>query len=332
VSRPALRRLLAGSGGLALGAALLWLALREADFAAMGEALRMLDGRFVALSCVLYWLGLACRVGRWHGLLAELDGCAVPGRRAVAEVLVVGYAVNNVLPARLGELFRADYAKRRFAVSRSSVLGTIVIERLADLAAILACLALGLLGLRGTVADGLDFPGLLRIAAVIVALLAGGVLVARRGVGVALPAGLARRLQALAAGLRVLNRASLGRSAALTGLVWAAEVGALWAMLAALGVALSPAQAMLVMSAASLSTLVPTAPGYLGTYQLVFAAALPVFGESASLGVLGSGLIQICLFGSVTIAGLLLYLGRAMHNMRPLRNEAPLGGTEYRSP
>jgi hypothetical protein len=35
----------------------------------------------------------------------------------VAETLVVGCAFNNLLPARLGELFRADYAKRRFGVT-----------------------------------------------------------------------------------------------------------------------------------------------------------------------------------------------------------------------
>ena len=35
----------------------------------------------------------------------------------VWRVLIVGYAVNNLLPARLGELFRADYLHRRCAVS-----------------------------------------------------------------------------------------------------------------------------------------------------------------------------------------------------------------------
>lgn len=327
------RPLLAGVAGVGLGLLLLWLALREADFSAMRAAMRVLDWRGLGLACALYWLGLGGRAWRWRALLAELDPVAAPARRDVAEVLLVGYAVNNVLPARLGELFRADYAKRRFALSRSGVLGTIVIERLADLAAILVCLAWGLHDLRGAFVTGESaLLDLLHIAAALLALLAAGVWFARRTAGAGLPPPLARRARALAAGLRALNRSSLARGATLTGLVWAAEVAALWAMLAALGVRLDPSQAMLVMSVASLSTLVPTAPGYLGTYQLVFATTLPALGWPASLGVLASALIQLFLFGSVTLAGLLLYLGRSMHNMRRIRNETPTGGTEYPVP
>jgi uncharacterized protein (TIRG00374 family) len=326
------RRLATGAAGLALGCAFLWLALRKIDVNQMRDALRVLDLRFVAVSGGLYWLGLACRVERWHGLLNQL---APLRRRAVGETLLVGYAVNNLLPARLGELFRADYAKRRFRLSRSAVLGSIVIERLADLVAILACLGLGLLTVRLPAVDGaLDFPRLLRYAlpAILLAVLA--IALARRAEGwriPRLPVTITRRVLELTQGLRSLNRATFWRSCLLTVLIWSAESAALWGMLSALQLSLSPGQALLVMSAASLSTLVPTAPGYLGTYQLVFASALPVFGLSATLGVLGSVLIQVFLFGSVTVAGLVLYLARSMHNVGLLRHEAPIHGPEYRS-
>ena len=330
--RPGFRQLATGTAGLALGCAFLWLALRKVDVALMRDALRSLDPRYVALSGGLYWVGLACRVERWHVLLNQL---ARVRRRAVGETLLVGYAVNNLLPARLGELFRADYAKRRFQLSRSAVLGSIVIERLADLVAILACLGLGLLSVRMPAVDGaLDFPRLLRYSLPAIALVVLAILLGRHVHTwrmPRLPATFARRLQALTQGLRSLNRTTFWRSCVLTALIWGAESGALWAMLAALQMSLSPAQALLVMSAASLSTLVPTAPGYLGTYQLVFASALPAFGLSATLGVLGSALIQVFLFGSVTLAGLVLYLARSMHNVGLLRQKAPLHGTDYRS-
>jgi len=329
--RPGLRQLATGAVGLALGCVFLWLALRKIDLALMRDALRTLDLRFVALSCGLYWLGLGCRVERWHGLLNQL---AALRRRAVGETLLVGYAVNNLLPARLGELFRADYAKRRFQLSRSAVLGSIVIERLTDLAAILACLGLGLLTVRLPVVDGaLDFPKLMLYALPVLVLVVLAIALGRRAQGwrvLRLPAAVARRMHELTQGLRSLNRTTFLRSCLLTALTWAAESAALWSMLYALGLALSPGQALLLMSAASLSTLVPTAPGYLGTYQLVFASALPVFGLSATLGVLGSVLIQVFLFGSVTLAGLVLYLARSMHNVALLRHEAPLHGSGYR--
>ncbi|MGE3773411.1 MAG: lysylphosphatidylglycerol synthase transmembrane domain-containing protein [Gammaproteobacteria bacterium] len=327
----ALRRLAVGALGLALGGIFLWLALRDLDLDTMRAALRTLDPLLVALSLALYWLGLALRVERWQSLLAQLQPVT---RREVAEVLLVGYAVNNLLPARLGELFRADYAKRRSGLSRAKVLGSIVIERAADLAAILACLACGLLATGVLARAEALMPGrMLFVGAMLCAGAAGGLWLARRG-GLGLPRlpwTLLRLTADLGSGLRALNRATLARTCALTIAVWSAEVTALWTMLAALGERLQPAQALFVMSAASLSTLVPTAPGYLGTYQLAFATAMTAFGLSATHGVLASTLIQLLLFGSVTMAGLLLYLARWMHNMRPVRNEALLGGSDFHS-
>lgn len=325
------RRLVLGLFGLALGALFLWIALRGVDVAAMRAALRRLDPVLVVLSFTLYWSGLYLRVLRWQTLLCQLGAVA---RRAVAETLIVGYAVNNLLPARLGELFRADYAKRRFGLSRTAVLGSIVIERLADLAAILGCLVAGVLatGMLGDVA-GLGPQRLLAIGGGAALLCLVGVLLLRRGLSgpLRLPTRLLRVCADLVTGLRSLNRATLARTALLTVAIWGAEVTALWAMVAALGPGLTPAQALFVMSTASLSTLVPTAPGYLGTYQLVFGTAMAAFGSSALLGVLASTLIQACLFGSVTLAGCVLYLLRSMHTMRPIRTEALLSGSDIRS-
>lgn len=323
------RRLWLGAAGLASGALFLWLAMRTVDLAAMREALRAIDPALVACSFALYWFGLALRVERWQALLCELQPVT---RREVGETLLVGYAVNNLLPARLGELFRADYAKRRFGLGRTAVLGSIVVERVTDLVAILGCLAVGI-AVTGLL-DGVGELGAWRLLALGGGLCAGCALLMlalrRRGAPTRLPRVLARLGTDLGAGLRCLNRRTVGRTIALTVAVWSAEVTALWAMLAALGSSLSLAQALFVMGAASLSTLVPTAPGYLGTYQFVFGSAMTAFGMSATLGVLGSTLIQVCLFGSVTVAGLVLYLARAMHTMRPIRTEALLSGSDPR--
>ena len=69
------------------------------------------------------------------------------------------------------------------------------------------------------------------------------------------------------------------------------------------------------MGAASLSTLVPTAPGYLGTYQLIFVIAMTAFGFSTSVGIVTSTAIQIVLFGSVTIAGMIVLGFRSIRHV-----------------
>ncbi len=68
---------------------------------------------------------------------------------AVLQALLVGYAVNGALPARLGELFRADYLSRRSDFSGSTALASIVVERLLDLLAAVSLLVAGLIAAGG---------------------------------------------------------------------------------------------------------------------------------------------------------------------------------------
>lgn len=324
---PWMRRLGLGLAGFGLGGFFLWLALGQFDRAQFATAIAAIDNQALVEACLLYWLGLALRVVRWSTLLAEIRDV---NRLQVAETLLVGYAVNNVLPARLGEVFRADYAKRRFGMGRATVLGSIVVERLLDLCAILCCLALGLAasGLRPARGDMLSFELIALNAALLIGALLFGIryLAARDLRRLPLPRAAVLLLEDLRRGFGSLNGRSRSAVMLLSAAVWACEVAALWAVCRSLGVSLSLDQALLLMGAASLSTLVPTAPGYLGTYQLVFVLALDVFDQPATLGVAASSLIQIVLFGSVTAIGLAIYLVRSINNMRLVKTRASIRG------
>jgi uncharacterized membrane protein YbhN (UPF0104 family) len=59
----------------------------------------------------------------------------------------VGYAVNNLLPARLGEVFRAALAKSEFGIAGSAALGTIAVERTMDGLVFVLLLSAGLFSL-----------------------------------------------------------------------------------------------------------------------------------------------------------------------------------------
>jgi glycosyltransferase 2 family protein len=128
--------------GLAVRAFFVWLALRGVSEKELRTLLAGVSLKWVALALALYAGSMFFRVVRWHNLLSALVSVS---RGRVAEALLVGYAFNNLLPARLGELVRADYAKRRFGVSRSAVLGSIVVERLLDGFIVVLCLSGGLL-------------------------------------------------------------------------------------------------------------------------------------------------------------------------------------------
>ena len=290
--------------GFACGGLFLWLALRQVRWADITLVVERLEHRLLLEAALVYWLGIALRVLRWRLLLREL-GAAPLG--AVAETLVVGYAVNTLLPARLGEVARAAYAKRRLAIGRARVFGSIVIERLLDLVAIATCLGCGLFAFSRVAGEQrlptFELFALNAGAAIGLAIL--GVAWLRAG-GLQrfpLPPPLRRLFDDFVHGVATLNRRSLGQSLFLTAAVWTCEVTALAWVFLALGVPLAPGEAVLVMGAASLSTLVPTAPGYLGTYQLVAVLAMDAFGHDATAGAVAATAIQVVLFGSVAIAG-----------------------------
>src|SRR6476646_1099335 len=124
-----LKRVLLGVAGLAVGVLFLWLALRNIDMReARAVAARVHYPWLVAAVC-LYLVGMVLRTLRVGTLLRAT--ASVRGRHA-AEARLTGFAANYLLPGRIGELFRAEYARRLFHLSRFTALGTIVVERVCD--------------------------------------------------------------------------------------------------------------------------------------------------------------------------------------------------------
>ena len=117
----------------------------------MGAALGVVataDPMWVAVMVVTVLLDVGARGARWQVLLKPL--VAIPYRRVLGYTYV-GYLANNVLPARLGELFRSHALGEGEGVSRTTVLGTVVVERVVDTVIVvaLAALAVVVLSVRG---------------------------------------------------------------------------------------------------------------------------------------------------------------------------------------
>ena len=315
------RRVAMALAGIAFGAALFYFALRDADIDEVKRSFGKIALQWVAMAWLVYAASMALRVLRWRLLLREV--VPVLSLAAVAEILLVGYAVNNVLPARLGELFRADYAKRRLGISRAGALGSIIAERLLDGLMIISLLWLGLVLLRsqsdGGEADSLQTVALsasVFIAVVIALVLLLGVFGERLE---RLPIWLRTRVGHLIEGIAALRRGPSLVIVTLTVLIWISEAGALWLVCRATGLWLAGGQTAALMGAASLSTLIPTAPAYLGSYQYVFVIAMRAFGRPESAGIVAATVIQAVFYGSVTLAGLSLLIYRAVS---PLRNNS----------
>src|SRR5665811_487970 len=127
--------------GLAIGSLFLWLAVSHVDMKGASQALEQARVWPLIASALIYWVAISLRTVRWRMILSEVAPLSF---KQVAQCLIIGYAINNILPARLGELFRVDFLRRHCGVARSAGLGSIIVERLADGLIALALLVLGL--------------------------------------------------------------------------------------------------------------------------------------------------------------------------------------------
>ena len=290
-------------GGTAVGLAFLWLVLQWADVTEIVRLAAGMDWAWIASALIVYSASLTIRAARWQLLMHG------PVRLRYSETLVAlvtGYAVNNVLPARLGELVRADFCKRAYGMSRTRALASIIVERFLDGVAVIGVFACGfaLLEQSGGVVDTLRYVLFLGLALYVVI----GVLIWFIGGGrFPLPRFLghwvAERMRRLSDSFQVVRRKAFYAAALITVAIWSSECIVTWAVVRALGISLDPVILLCLIGAASLSTLVPSAPAFTGTYHAAFAMVFGLGELSVSAGVTAATTVQFTILAPVTVVG-----------------------------
>jgi uncharacterized protein (TIRG00374 family) len=124
--------------GFGISALFLALALDRVDFAQVARAIAHADYRLILGSALFTLLSYVLRTLRWQRLL--LPQKKIPARR-LFPILVIGFALNNVLPGRPGEIARGFALGPREKLSKTLGIATVVLERVADGLALIAMLA-----------------------------------------------------------------------------------------------------------------------------------------------------------------------------------------------
>jgi uncharacterized protein (TIRG00374 family) len=272
------------------------------------------DKRLILAAFVIFYLGFPLRGYRWSILLRG-TGIRLKTRDAT-EIIFLSWLVNCLVPAKLGDLYRAYLLKINSTVSLSRTVGTVFIERILDLFAIAALgLAAGFWSFRTGFPSEIQFVAAIGVAVML--LLALGLLTLRNfGRRILLRLPLPQRALELydrfeegvfgAVGLRALPRLIV-----ITGLIWATESLRLYLVVQALafpGVQLGLSGAVFVALIGSLLTAVPLAPAGLGVVELgvggVLVAAYHVSAPQAATIVLVDRVISVL---SIIVLGSIAY-------------------------
>ena len=320
-----------GAAGIVLGAVFLWLAVRHIDFDEVASAIRRMDGKWLVFGVAVYLAAIAVRCLRWGSLLRATGN--VKWRHA-AEALLTGFAANYVLPGRVGELFRADYARRVFHMSRFTSLGTIVVERACDGIVLVCALWVGFAWTLSTHVMSPEKSWVLVVGAVSSLLFGAalGFILVSHHIDLrkfSLGESIALRWDRLIDGVSSVLRGNATIVVVCSIGIWTLEAIALAAIVRSFELSLKPPETLLLLGLASLSTLVPTAPGYVGTYQLVFGNVFKIFGYPQSTGVIAATAVQLFCFGTVTILGGIVLFSRSGLTIWRARKLAPLKDRKF---
>jgi uncharacterized protein (TIRG00374 family) len=271
------------------------------------------DPIWLVAAFVIYYLGFPLRGYRWTLLLRGI-GARVRVRDST-EIIFVSWLVNSVVPAKLGDVYRAWLLKINFPVSLSATFGTIFIERVFDLFAIVI---LGLGAAFWSFRDGLsDAVRIIMGLGVTVVVLLSIALFSLRNFGrrilerLPLPHRIVELYDRFEEGVFSVDRRTLPIVAGLTVLIWTTEALRLLFVVEALGfdIHIGISGAFFVALVASLLTAVPFTPAGLGIVEAGIVGLLTViYGadptEAASIAVVDRAISVL----SVIALGFLAYL------------------------
>ena len=309
------------AAGLVLSATFLTLAARGVSWGEVADALGRARPGHVLLAGAGMILSLGFRALRWGVLIEPIHPV---GRWRLFSATCIGFAANMLLPLRAGEIVRPWVISRREPVPFAQAMGTIALDRLFDMGALLMLFGLAALTLPLPVEwqqYGLVFLG------VFVALLGGLVAVTARPAvwrSIAatilepLPARIGRPVLGLFDGFFTgFQSLGSGRSVGVVALhsvgVWLSISLSFAFGLSALDIGVPWFKAAVVVTTfVAIAVAIPGGPGFIGMFQVGSVVALEAFGVERSLAFSYSVLVHAVQFASVLLLGIYFFLSEGL--------------------
>ncbi|MBI3090576.1 MAG: flippase-like domain-containing protein [Candidatus Tectomicrobia bacterium] len=326
--------------GIALSAVIMWLLLRSIDLASAMQALAQADYRWLLPAFLIALLSFVLRALRWQAVFAAVQ----PVRfRGILAATMIGFMGNMLLPARLGEFIRAYLIGRKEAVGSSTALATVVVERMFDGFVIILIWLLVVLFFE--IPPGFqqwERPARLFAigsGAFYVVLLAGclvlkhhteTVLAVVRRLCRPLPQRFRSRLVAglgrFAAGLAAIraNRQLVAVSC-WSLLLWVVISLANYPVIRSFHVDVPPQALFLLMVFQAFAVMLPSSPGYVGTFHLASITALQVFGVGRDVALSIAIVLHLSAFLVTVVPGLCFLWSEnlSLRSLNRLRDAPP---------
>lgn len=312
--------------GVLISLGFLYVVLKDLELGAFVETIKNANYFWLIPGVAVYFVGVWARAWRWHYLLRPLK--SIP-TRTMFPIVTIGYMGNNIYPARAGEVLRAVILKRREGVAVSASLATVIVERIFDGVVMLGFVFINL-GELSRLTGGSGVMGNVSIqniaiwgsvaffGALAIFLLAA--MFPTRTISVVewftrlLPERF--RQPVIQVSHRFLDGLASLRSPAdvlmvfvTSVVIWLLETGKYWFVMHAFPFEVGFFTLMLMNGVVNLATTIPSAPGYIGTFDAPGIAVLEAYGVGKALATGYTLVLHVALWLPITLLGA-YYLAR----------------------
>ena len=306
--------------GVAVSAFFLYWAFSKLEWGDFWNAVQGANYWWLLPGVAIYFVAVWIRAWRWHYLLSPVK--KVP-TKVMFPITTIGYMGNNIYPARAGEVLRAVVLKRKEGISISASLATIIVERIFDGVVMLAFVFLNLSELAKMATSESGFLGNIQslalwgtgafVGALVIFLLAAmfpqvTAKIGRWFIVKILPTRLEEKtidiMDKFLDGLASLRSPFNVLMVFFTSvIIWLLETVKYWFVMHAFSFSVSFFALMLLNGIANLATTIPSAPGYVGTWEAVTKAVLVAYSvpEAEALGY--AVVLHIALWLPITVLG-----------------------------
>lgn len=259
---------------------------------------------FIVLSFLL-------RSYRWKYLFEDQEKLKI---QSLFEATMIGYLGNNILPARTGEIIRAFFFGKKESVPKSTVLATIAVERVLDFLVLI--LLFSLVFLIYPFPQWLEKAGLFAgiLAIVSFCVLIGIIIKGRSFLALLLRAFsflpgkyitfIESKGHLFINGFQSLKKwHNFYRFLGLTLVIWIVEIAIMYTFMIMFNISIPLLGTLFVILSIGIGTMIPSSPGYIGTYEFFTINALALFGVPGGISIPFAFLTHAIIFLGTSILG-----------------------------
>ncbi len=304
---------------MVISAVLLYFSFQHLKFSEAWQALTTAKYLWLIPGICVYFVAVWVRAWRWHYLLRPLKRIST---KTMFPIVTIGYMGNNIYPARAGEVLRAVILKRREGVPISASLATILVERVFDAVVMLAFIFLNL-GELSRMTSSSGYLGNIRdlalygsgIAIIVLLIFLSAAMLPNQTRKIVdwmnsrfVPTKFRSKVEGLAYrfldGLESLRSPFDALMILFTSFViWLLETVKYWFVMHAFPFVVSFFALMLNNGISNLATTLPSAPGYIGTFEAAGIAVLTSYGIPKEIAAGYTVVLHIALWLPITLLG-----------------------------